>query len=253
MIIENSAFTLFFPANNAVRERIFDLEKYFDGFQKPFTLLSVPTDAPPEFPRIISATNNGHSQLAICENNVRLSTGYDGEYARDISISLDYTTKKVQQIIDAMPLIENVPEGNQKFYYSGLTMDFLYGKEDGIDNPVAFINEHHLKDIISLPIDEMQYRLALVLENRYYVNFIMQNRKVFIGHPDERGSFAGLQKADDQLQMSLDINDRYAFNNIAGYTSSKENIIRVSTIMKDFVINYIPSFIRTGELKYVSE
>lgn len=253
MVISNSAFTLFFPENKNIRENFFKMEEHFQDFQHPFTLVTLPMEAPPEIPRILAATKNGHSQLTISCNRVQLLTHYDGEYPKNLSKCLNYTTNKVLQIIDAMPLIDGMPEDNQKYYYSGLSMDMIYDETDGIDNPVEYINNIHVKDSISLPIDELQCRFALVVENQYYVNIILQNRKTFEGIPDERGSLAGLREGKEALVVSLDINDRYAFNNVKNYVSGKENIIRLASIMERFANKYLPNYLKSGEINYVAE
>lgn len=253
MKINNSSFTLYFPENKNIRENIFILEQHFADFQHPFTLVTLPLDAPPEIPRILATTKNGHSRLTICGNSVQLMTRYDNDYIHSIKKCLNYTIDKIQKIIEYMPLIIGVPEGIHKCYYSGLSMDLAYTKEDGIENPIEYIKKIHIKDNISLQIDEMQYRLALVIDSQYYVNIILQNQKTFNGVPDERGSLAGLEKKEDTLLVSLDINDRYAFNNTMSYSSSKESMMQLATIMEQFVENYLPAFINTGEIVYGTE
>ena len=253
MIITNSTFTLFFSENKQMRENFFKIEKHFDGYQRPFTLVPLPLDAPMEIPRIISTTENGHSQLTIRGNSVQLTTRYDNEYSDSISKCLEYKKNRVQQIVDAMPLIDGMPKENQKFYYSGLSIDMIYNENDGINSPVNYLNEVHIKDNISLPIEEMQCRLALVIENQFYLNIILQNKKFYNGIADERGSLAGLKNSNDALLVSIDINDRYSFNNVANYNSSSERIIHLAAIMERFVNDYLPTYIKTGEVNYVTE
>ena len=77
MIIQSCAFTIHFPHNTKIREHLFELEKHFTDFQKPFTLVPLPPDAPMEIPRIVAATEHGHSQLTICGNSAQLVTNFE--------------------------------------------------------------------------------------------------------------------------------------------------------------------------------
>lgn len=251
MKIRSSTFTLYFPQNFAIRESIFELEKILNDFQHPFTLVPLPQDAPADIPRIVAATENQHSQLLISANSAQLSTKYDNGYPDNIDKCIEYIRKRASQIRDALAKI-NKNQTNPDIYYSGLIMELEYGWDDKILNPVDFIMKQHFRGKVTLPVSEAGFREALILEDKYYVNIMLQSAPGYIGQPDERGSYAGLSK-EDYLQVTLDINDRYAFNSKADYVSDDQVVSKIADLMRKFVVEYITHYVNTGELEYASE
>lgn len=250
MIIQSCAFAVHYPQNSKIREQLFTLEEHFTDFQKPFTLVPLPPEAPMELPRIVAATKHGHSQLTICGNNAQLTTNFDNNYNRDVNRCIRYIREKCDRIVESLSIIDRSGTQTPKFYFSGLTMTLLFNKEDGIEDSVKYLSENFLQYHTNLKTDELQFRLALVVEDQYYVNVTAQNRRMFLGAPDERGSFAGLKSLGDQLQLVLDINDRYAFNHRVNYTSCLGNVTRISYLAEQFVTKYIDLFLQNGEIKY---
>ncbi len=250
MVIQSCAFTIHFPQNAKIREHLFELEHHFTDFQSPFTLVPLPPDAPLEIPRIVAATPHGHSQLTICGNNAQLVTHFDGEYCHDIGRCITYTREKCDRIVSALSIMTGDASVDPKFYYSGLSMTLLYDRNDGIEDPVKYISEQFLRCTSNMPTDEVQFRLALVVGNKYYVNILVQNNRVFLGTPDERGSFVGLKSVGNQLQVVLDINDRYAFNHEENYLSSLDAVNNISSLSEQFVTKHIDLFLKTGAVSY---
>lgn len=249
MIIQSCTFTIHFPQNNKIRERLFDLEKHFTGFQKPFTLVSLPPDAPQNLPRIIAFSEHQHSQLIICGNNAQLITNFDNEYNHDIKKCIEYIQAKCDSIVSALLVIDENTEETPRFYFSGLSVALAFDETDSITNPVGYICDNFLTCKMDVPTDEVQFRVALVVEEKYYVNIMMQNCRIFSGAPDERGSFAGLKK-NDQLQVVLDINDRYAFNHEKNYFSSNESVTCIAKLAEEFVSKHVTGFVENGEIIY---
>lgn len=250
MVIQSCAFTIHYAPNAHIRESLFNLEAHLTDFQHPFTLVSLPQEAPMEIPRIIAETIHGHSQLTICGNNMQLNTRFDGDFVSDIDKSVDYIETKCNSILKALPIINGDPNSEPVFYYSGITMTLLFDETDGIDNPVEYINNNFLMCHSNLPVDEAQVRTAMVLDEKYYVNILLQNIREFMGYPNERESLEGL-KYRDRLQVVLDVNDRYAFNYNKGYLSTCKNVEKIATLVKQFCSQYIEKYVKEGVLEYV--
>lgn len=253
MIVQSCTFTIHFPHNTKIREHLFELEEHFTDFQKPFTLVPLPPDAPMEIPRIIAATEYGHSQLTICGNNAQLVTNFDTEYNRDIKRCIEYVSDKCNRIVSALSIVDGSGSETPKFYFSGLSMTLMFDEEDGIVDSVNYVSEKFIRYKTNLPTDEIQFRLALVIDEKYYVNVMAQNNRTFSGLPDERGSFAGLKNLGDRLQVILDINDRYAFNHVQNYTSCVETVACISSLAEQFAVKHIETFIKNGEINYVRQ
>jgi len=250
MTVQTCTFTISFPANNRVRESLFKLEDHFSGFQKPFTLVPLPADAPMELPRIVANSVHGHSQITICGNSAQLSTRFDEAYNHDVKKCIDYVRTKCKAILEAVSLLEGKSKNEPKFYFSGITTILALDKSDGIENPVDYISNKFIKCSTNLPIDEAQFRCALVVDGKYYANVLLQNSRTFLGAPDERGSFAGLSVSNEELQVVLDVNDRYAFNHEANYYSSSDMVAGIADVVEDFAENYVIPFVKEGVLNY---
>lgn len=252
MLIQSCIFTIHFPPNLKVRERLFQLESHFEDFQKPFTLVPLPPEAPMELPRIIAISQYGHSQLTICGSNIQLATTFDENYSVDVAKCIEYVRSRYSAILSALPIInENTNAGESpNFYFSGLSMIISMDESDGIKNPPKYIAEKFLKCTTNLLTDEIQFRFALVVNDAYYVNLMVQNNRQYTGRPDERGSIADLKIAKETLQVALDVNDRYAFNHIKNYASTSESVDCIAKLVEKFAAEYVVDFVANGEIKY---
>ncbi len=246
MIINSCIFSLYFPLNANIREKFFDIEKHFTDFQKPFTLVSLPPDAPADIPRVIANTDGGHSSLFIMGNCIQVQIKYDSNYNTNIGKCIEYLSDKCDRIIDLLPLIN---DGNLDFYYSGITLDIYFDENDGVSDPVSYIGERFLQYSTELPVEETQFKIATVVDKTYYVNIVMQNESVFKGKPDEKGSFAGLEKIKSRLKASIDINDKYAFNSIRGYASDRGKVARIKELIENYVNYKLGVFMKEGKLE----
>ena len=77
----------------------------------------------------------------------------------------------------------------------------------------------------------------------------MQQRLIFV-ISIECPSFAGLKSGDSQLQVALDINDRYAFNHEKDYLSSLDAVNSIASLSEQFATKYIDTFLKTGAVSY---
>lgn len=253
MIIQNCSFTVHFPQNVTIRENIFNLEKHFPDFQKPFTLVPLPAEAPIEIPRIIASSNGGHSQLLLTGSNLQLTTSFDSNFNNDIEKCFEYVKGKCASIISSLPIIGAEIEGNPKFYFSGISASFLFTAEDGIGCPIDYISSKFLKCTSNLDKDEVQFRIAYILAQKYYVNILVQNYREFSNGPDERGSFVNLTPKKEGLQINIDINDRFAFNHEKDYLSTNETAEKIVALAEQFAKQYIKHFVEEGEVHYAVE
>lgn len=253
MIVQNCTFTVHFPRNDNIRESIFDLEKQLSGFQKPFTLVPLPPDAPLDIPRIIAITDNQHSQLVFNGNSAQITTSFDSIYNSNIEKCLDYMKDKCSKLIESLHIIGAEQYGKPKFYFSGLSISLLFDQEDGIDDPIEYLSERFIRLKSNMKTDEAGLRIALVADDSFYVNIMLQNLRIFSNEPDERGSLAGISVQKNALQVVIDINDRFAFNTITGYTSSEETVRKVVDLVEKLSKTNIKSLIEDGEVLYAKQ
>ena len=250
MLIQSCSVSVFFPPNRSIREHLFDLERHFLGFQKPFTLVPLPPDAPNELPRIVAISSHGHSQLLICGNSAQLNTKFDGAFNQDIKKCIEYVGKKSSGIVEALAILDRSQENNPRFYYSGMTMVISFDEADGIHDPANYISQNFFKCLTNLPTQEVQFRLAFTVEDKYFINIMLQNNRNFAGAADERGSFVGVKLENEDLRVTLDVNDKYAFNKYINYFSSVDSMNHIAKIMETFSSERLVNFVKGADLNY---
>lgn len=244
MRINNCTLNVFFQRNAKVRESIFELEESLVDFQKPFTLVPMPADSPAEFPRIVAATIHGHTQMMISEKNVQMVISFDDNYNNSIDDCINYMRDKCKNLNAVLPTISDYP--SKGLYYVGISLQLSMDKNDGIDKPIQYLVNNFVSLQTKLTMEEIGTRVALVKDDKYYINLNMNNNKIYCSEKDERGSFAGIDVKDDVLNIFLDVNDRYAFNEIVDYKSSFDEIENIASIIEDVVKNRLQAFIKDG-------
>lgn len=250
MIVKSCTFSVYYPKNNKVREQLFNIEHGLDGFQKPFTLVPLPEGAPEELPRIIAISKSLHSRLVFSGINAQIETNFDENYNHDIDKCLEYMNKKSKEIIKSISII-NGDNNMSQLLFSGLTVNISYGNEDinGKDNPSQYIYGNFLKCRTSLPLSEAQFKLVFTVENRFYINLMLQNVHE-VSVENTLNPAANLQNDKESLLLTLDVNDRYAHNYQSGYYSSVKTIDDIFRISRKLSFEYADDFIRKGELNY---
>lgn len=70
-----------------------------------------------EIPRIVAATEHGHSQLTICGNSAQLVTNFDAKFNRDIKRCVEYVSDKCNRIVSALSIMDGSGSETPKFYF----------------------------------------------------------------------------------------------------------------------------------------
>lgn len=234
-------------ANLNVNLNFVKIKEILDGmseFKKPIQFLNYPDDVPLEVPRIIAVTNHNHSQLIVTGNNIQITTNFDDNFNGKLEECFNYLENNNNIIIN---ILNNV--SIKDMYYYGISINCIFDNEDKIVRPISYIKDKFIKYNTNCVEDEVSLRSAFVLENKYYCNILLQNQRYFDGPPSKNGSFAG-RKYMDVLLTSIDINDRYAFNNFVDYKSSIDETKNIFSILKLIVNNQIPVVVKEGKFVY---
>jgi hypothetical protein len=241
MKILSNAFNIYFPPVINIRESLFDFEKEFSGFAKPFTLIPVPEGTPPEIPRVSAVTLNGHSSLIITLQNAQIVTQYDDEFSSDIDKSLEYVKEKMSTLMSGIDSILHT-----KYCYAGLSTIVSF---TDISDPVAKITQTFIKAKSDLQLYDVATRLTYIIEDTYYLNIEIQNGRSY----DDGAiisplvSLSSFTEKSQELQVTIDINDRFAFNNRENYYSDSAKLDRIFCITKDIVSGKIDKILE-GEV-----
>lgn len=119
MRIQESNFSLFFPARSGIRTEFDTIEQQLQSrMTTPFTVLPIPDAAPDEFPRIMASGRQGYSMLYISKVHLSYQTTYDREYSQDWERCRKYLSEQIR------PLSERMSGYLQEIHYQGLAMRF---------------------------------------------------------------------------------------------------------------------------------
>jgi len=223
-----------------MREFLFAFEKKFHEFSTPFTLIPVPDGTPPEIPRITAISKHGHSNLIIAQQTAQVITNYDDTYSDDAILCWQYFEGKANQLVDGIRTILN-----HSFYFAGLSTTVHFEIEE---NPVELIKERFLRIKSKTPFD-ISTRLSYVIDDIYYVNMEIQNGRSFdgiqVGNPL---SLVGLREKSSFIQVTLDVNDRHAFNTKPDYQSDESRIEEIFNLSKELISQKILAFLEKGAI-----
>ena len=236
----SNSINLVFPTINNMRVFLFEFEKKFHEFSTPFTLIPVPDGTPPEIPRITATSKHGHSNLIITQQTAQIFTNYDDAYSGDASLCWQYFEDKAKQLVEGIKTILN-----HSFYFAGLsTIVYFDTKED----PVNLIKERFLRIKSKTPFD-ISTRLSYDIDDVFYVNMEIQNARTYegiqIGNPL---SLIGMHELSSFIQVTLDVNDRHAFNTKPDYLSDETKIDEIFELSKNLISHKIPEFIEKGAI-----
>lgn len=216
MEIEVSSFNVSFPKIDNIRREAFRFEdRLGDVFATPFQVLPIPNDAPAEIPRITANSHNGHSQLAMSQIGSSFETRYTNGFRKDWSTCVGYLEPRLQSLYQ---VLDDLIGG--QFLFCGLTTKIIFPMKTGTVLP-HLVNSFFR--VNKTPFD-INGRFVFVEDDRYYLNIEVSNSRLFAtGTPVPEGSIPPLRDltlVGEAIEVVLDINDRYAFNFKAGYTSS---------------------------------
>ncbi len=92
--VQNS-FNVFFSRQPSIRRKADTFETVLEDRYLPPLVLPIPDDQEPEVPRIVFASKNGFSQIAISQINIALNVQYSPDFQIDISKGRSYLLEHV--------------------------------------------------------------------------------------------------------------------------------------------------------------
>lgn len=240
-IIENSTFNLYFPTRE-VRKSIFSIEDYLSskGYVKPFNLVPLPSEAPSEIPRITSTTLHGHANIAITNQNIQIQTNFDKNFNQDVDKCFDYVKNKSD---NAYSVLQDVL--NYQTCYCGLVTQLIFDT----DKPVNVFKNNFIKVSSESELFDCVCRLTFIKDHKYYINIEVQNIRQYDGRTGQLDRLVDLEYKGEKLSVTIDINDRYAYNFDGKYTTDMEANNEIFRISKDLIENRLYDLIEKGELE----
>lgn len=246
MRVLSCAFNIFFPCvREDLKLHILEMEKDIKNTFQAFNINSIPEDAPFEIPRASAVSKNGHSVLNVTPRSLVLNVNFDDKYNTDPRKCLEYTEHKIQLIYEQM-----CKHLSSRFYYSGMVIQLDF---EGVDMPANYIGEKFLSKEHKNGLFDLSIRFTKVQDNTYYINTEIGNKRALNYPIPLAGDILPLCKISsgkESIGVTVDINDRYAFNFKNGYMSNIDQIHAIVKIAESFLSGKVQRLVEKGEIDY---
>ncbi len=240
MLIQTARFNTFFPKVNNLRKRAFDIEERLQDYYNQISLNSIPDEAPDLIPRIQTNSKNGHSSIEISLTNAQVAVNYDEQFQNNSVNCLNYLQERSALLKTAIN-----PHIEVGTLFSGVSVEAMIEDVPALDIiKNRFMNYKSKAD----PYD-LECKITYILEQRYYLNLVFKNIRFYEGVIQEGTqfvNFAELNERANVLGISVDINDRYAFNHDNSYRSTEDSENDMFKLAQDLFTNKLEKMIEEG-------
>lgn len=209
------------------------LDKELNKIFSPFNLTGVPSNFDPIIPRINSNTIGGHTVFNMSKINVKISTRFDNDYVNDFTKCYEYVKQKSEEIFDVL-----TTDCNIKVLYSAIQVNCEYEEK----NPVEKIVKNIFNKDNSENYAEIGARFSEKVDDKYYYNISINDAKVVsFTKKIEQGAKSQViiiplipeRKVTVEktvLAFVVEINDKYSYNQIENYNTTKRNFDNIFEI-----------------------
>ncbi|MEW4371758.1 hypothetical protein [Paenibacillus kandeliae] len=240
MLIQKASFNTFFPKVNNIRKRAFDIEERLQDYYNQISLNSLPDEAPDLIPRIQAHSKNGHSSIEISLTNAQVMVNYDEQFQNNSIECLNYLQERSYLLKSAIN-----PHIEVGTLFSGISVEAMIEGVPALDIiKNRFMNYKSNAD----PYD-LECKITYILEDKYYLNLVFKNIRFYEGIIPEGTqflNFAELNERANVLGISVDINDRHAFNHDLSYRSTKFSEDYMFGLVHDLFANKLEKMIEEG-------
>lgn len=204
-------------------------EKSLKTKYTPPSILPIPDSVPTNIPLIIMQSLSNHTQLVLSRSSVSIGTSYDENY----SSSWDKCEKHLLEKVNDVFLFINALEGIE-INYIGLVVQII---KNDYDNASLYIFDNLLKFKSNQNVYDAECKLTYVLKDEYYINLQIENVRLVNGKPVvSETDFEG-DDSQNQLLMSIDVNNRYSYNFKKNRSIKEENVSEIVSYTRKIVEN----------------
>lgn len=222
-------FSLKYDPQVKIRRFANDIEDFLQQHYGTPQTMPIPDEFAPEAPRIVLYSKNGHSQISFSQISVDFIVNYDGDFVSDFNKTKEYIQERVANIIDLLKKI-----GINEYLFCGITYNARL--DIGETSPIDFITKYMGNDISQGGLYEASRNIAIVKDERFFVNQKIGTYKEFQGIPGTIPSLFELGSAktiSEGVSLALDINNRYDYmyhkkkNQIDGCTKDIDDLFSI--------------------------
>ena len=212
-----SAFAVFFSKQTMVKKWAEPLGNKLRAHYFPSQEVPVTDDAEPEFPRLLFASQHGFSQIAVSQSNISINVQYSADWQTDLTKGEAYLLERANILFDALA------ELNVVVLFSGFSAAVRL-QSDSDELTVGSLARNHAGEIPVENPHEIVTKVSSVLREQFFRNITIRNYRLWSIGPFQQGYQRLSQKNSTEcgLEILIDYNDRYAFNEGQDYFSGQE-------------------------------
>lgn len=242
MLIKDTLISVKFSKIENLKKVYFLNEEILKNHFNEATVLPVPDDAPVEIPRIILKSINEHSQLNITPIAATLQINYNDGFENDWPSCAKYITEKMNIIFDFLNIMTK-----DEYEYIGMITHVIYN--DIEKNGARILAENLLKNNISSRIYDLSLKYTFIECEDMFVNIELQNARVYKNgvNPDIAGGLNDKYQDRESIGATIDINDRFGFNNNKNYKTNREKLNKILDVSTRTINEKLYPLIYKGE------
>lgn len=228
MLFTESNFNVIFERQLKIRRRVNEFE---DALQENYfqpKIIPIPDEIDPEIPRIAFDSKHGFSKIKISEISASLKVTYSEDWQKNSNKCQNYLNERIPILLDLLKKLSINP------LYVGLETIVQIPCDD--EEALKIIFKKYLKpEKVSnfQNSHDVVIKLTTVEEGMFYKNIQIRNYRIWKSLNKETFPRLPRNGANSSgILISLDLNDRYLFNEKEGYSFDNETFPKL--IYKSF-------------------
>lgn len=227
MKMTDSTVTFWFYKDLNPKNYVNILNSSLSDYFFEFNTIGVPANIDPGIPRLTASSISNHSSLEISLISAKLITRFDENFCDSSDLCFEYLKERVLKIFDVLV------ECGLSIVYTAIFINL----EKKSDNAVEELENVFLKKTGESNIEEFGIRISQKVNDKFYKiesfnnsKHVQMQRLVESNNDEIIFPLLSLEDADEienYLDISLEVNDRYAFNLNKGYLTSRETVLEL--------------------------
>lgn len=241
MIIQNTNVAITFPKVENIKSKYLDNKNFLKERFNEANILPIPDDAPIEIPRILIKSKGEHSQVSISPNVINLQTIYSNNYTNDWEICEKYIDDRINDIFDFADEITGA-----EYCFIGVVTNLIINEAE--ENAHKRLYENLFNKAAPKNLEDLIVRYTYNEENKYYVNITLQSAKIYNNVNNNKfGQFTADKSERHSINIEIDINDRYSYNENVGYISNRQHYSAIMDLTTKVIKEKLNNLVERGE------
>jgi hypothetical protein len=182
---------------------------------------------------LVFNSHHGHSQIVITNSNIALNVGYSTDWQTKNTEIAAYIKERVGKIFD---LIEGHGDDLQMLYSGSVVRAQM----------VLYLAQRYLRSSSSVHLHDVNFRVTEVVEGTYFENRTVQNYRALSTSaiPVIPIRIPRNQAAERGIEVLIDFNSRYAFNEDIPLATDRDSSTRLIELSLGRMASFTESLVR---------